>query len=61
MKVVINQDLCIGCGMCVGICESVFALNDNGQASVVADPTAAEESAVQDAAASCPVSAISVE
>ena len=41
--------------------RGIFAFNDDGKVSVVADVTADDEEAVQSAAASCPVSAIEVE
>lgn len=55
-KVKVNTDGCIGCGLCVGSCPEVFAFNDNGQCTVVAD--AEDEAAVGDVIASCPVAAI---
>lgn len=61
MKARVNQDKCIGCGLCTGLAEAIFAFNDDGKVSVVADVTADDEEAVQSAAASCPVEAIEVE
>lgn len=60
MKVKVNQDACIGCGMCAGICPSVFALDDaEGKAIVIVDEVSADdEASVEEAAASCPVEAI---
>ena len=58
-KAVVDQDTCIGCGLCCGMCEAVFRMNDDGKAE--AYQTAAEENRddVQSAIDSCPVSAIS--
>ena len=61
MKARVDQEKCIGCGLCTGLAEAIFAFNDDGKVSVVADVTADDEEAVQSAAASCPVSAIEVE
>lgn len=61
MKARVNQEKCIGCGLCTGLAEAIFAFNDDGKVSVVADVTADDEDAVQSAAASCPVEAIEVE
>ena len=61
MKACVNQEKCIGCGLCTGLAEAIFAFNDDGKVSVVADVTADDEDAVQSAAASCPVEAIEVE
>ena len=30
MKVIVNQDACIGCGACCSICEEAFEIADNG-------------------------------
>lgn len=61
MKAFVDQDTCIGCGLCCGMCDAVFRMNDDGKAE--AYQTAAEEnrSDVQSAIDSCPVSAISWE
>ena len=61
MKARVNQEKCIGCGLCTGLAEAIFAFNDDGKVSVVAAVTADDEDAVQSAAASCPVEAIEVE
>ena len=35
MAAVVNQDICIGCGACVGVCPvGAIALNDEGKAAV---------------------------
>lgn len=59
-QVSVDEDVCIGSGTCVGIAPAVFELNDEGVAQV-ADPHAAELSALHRAEDSCPVAAISVE
>ncbi len=60
-KVRIDEEACIGCGACTGICPDIFAINDAGKAAVVAEPTDADDASVDEAVASCPVSAISAE
>lgn len=57
MKVRVDQDKCIGCGLCTSLAESVFAFNDDGKAEVVA-VTPDDADAVDSAIASCPVEAI---
>ncbi|MBR6127850.1 ferredoxin [bacterium] len=53
------EDSCIACGACESICDAVFSIED--KAVVNAANVAANADAVQEAAASCPVSAIVVE
>lgn len=62
MKAFVDQDVCIGCGLCAEICPEVFAMNDQMTADVIVETVPAEaEDAARDAADSCPVSAISIE
>ncbi|MEA1951477.1 MAG: ferredoxin [Planctomycetota bacterium] len=62
MKAHVNQELCIGCGLCSEICPLVFELGDNDHSQVTVDtvPPEAEE-ACQEAAEQCPVEAITIE
>ena len=55
MKAHVDQELCIGCGLCTTLCPDVFELNAEGKAEAV------NEGEVQDAIDNCPVTAISVE
>lgn len=62
MKVVVNQEACIGCGACQAICENVFELNDDGLSSVKVEKVEDEDvESVNDAVDSCPTGAISTE
>lgn len=58
MKPEVNQELCIACGLCVGICPEIFELDDTGKANVVRQPDTTEEELTREAAISCPVDAI---
>lgn len=61
-KVRINQDLCIGCGMCASLCSAVFRMDDSiNKAEVYNDVSKENEEYVKLAIDSCPVSAISWE
>lgn len=61
MKVRIDNDLCAGFGICVGICPEVFELHGDGYATVLVDEVPLEfEDLVQRAASQCPAQAISV-
>lgn len=62
MKAVVNEDLCIGCGLCAEICPEVFEMNDDMIAIVIVDEVPAElEESAKEAADSCPVEAITFE
>lgn len=56
VKVTVDADACIGCGLCVSSMPEVFAFDDDGKSVVIAD---ADEGAIDDVIASCPVAAIS--
>jgi ferredoxin len=61
MKATVNKDLCIGCGLCVDVCPEVFEMNDDkAQAKVNPVPTELE-GGCREAAAQCPVEAITIE
>lgn len=53
----VDQNKCIGCGMCAGMCPETFIMNHDGKAEVVKDEIT---DCAKNAAESCPVSAISV-
>lgn len=58
MKATVNDDLCIGCGLCESICPAVFEMQAE-VAVVIVDPVPeAEEANCREAAGNCPVSAI---
>lgn len=59
MNAFVNPDECIGCGLCCGMCEEVFRMNDEGKAEAYQTATEVNQSDVQSAIDSCPVSAIS--
>lgn len=73
MKIKIDQERCVGCGRCTGMCPSVFELNDGGKAVVINEKIeecekepAGEECAivsetVKKAADECVVEAIDVD
>ena len=70
-KVKVNQEACIGCGVCVSMCPDVFELSPEGKSQIVekfrgASPAEGEipedlRSCVEGAADNCPVKAITIE
>lgn len=66
-KVKVNQDLCIGCGACQAIVDSVFQLNDEGFAETKEETNTVDtmdeelKNDVMDALEGCPTSAIFIE
>ena len=61
MKVKVNQDNCIGCGACEAICGEVFALNDEGLSTVIADDLSKVSlDDVREASEGCPTGAIEI-
>ncbi len=66
-KVKVNQNVCIGCGACQAIIDSVFQLQDNGLAETKSENNTIDtmdedvKQEVMDALEGCPTSAIYIE
>lgn len=56
MKVTVDTESCIGCGLCVGTFDSAFELDEEGKARVIGE---LDEASADEAVANCPVGAIS--
>ena len=56
-KPYVDQDSCIGCGLCASIVPAVFRMNADNL-SEVHDPAGAPEEKIQEAIDSCPVACI---
>ena len=61
MKVRINKDACIGCGICEAIAPEVFRMGGDGKAEVIGAVTPENEASVNEAMDSCPAAAIEEE
>lgn len=62
MKTRIDPDVCIGCGLCPSIAPDVYEMGDEGKAHAINEQVPeGMESAAQEAADSCPVSAIAID
>lgn len=62
MKVIVDQDACVGDGICEDICPEVFELRDDGLAYVlIEEPSEDLIKKVQEAAEQCPALAIELE
>ena len=55
VKLTVNTDTCIGCGLCVGNYPEAFEFDDEGKAKVIAE---LDESTADDAIANCPAAPI---
>jgi len=63
MKVIIDEELCTGCGLCEETCPDIFKLNDEKDVAEVikADYDDYGEECIQEAVESCPSEAITTE
>ena len=59
MKARVNQELCVGCGLCASMNPEVFQMDENSLATAVKETE--DETLLQESIDSCPVSAISKE
>ncbi|NLG84779.1 MAG: ferredoxin [Firmicutes bacterium] len=59
MRVKVDQDLCIGCGLCIDTCPAVFTWNEAEKATASQDPVPPEEEdPCREAMEGCPTQAI---
>ena len=62
MKAKVDHEICIGCGVCAGLCSEVFEMKDDGLAHFIKEniPENLRECTLE-AEGECPVEAISHE
>ena len=58
MEFYVEQDVCIGCGLCIDMVPEVFRFNDDGKSEVYEQPKGDEAANASQALSSCPVDAI---
>lgn len=61
MIVKVDEDECIGCGVCEDECPEIFKVNSVSISEVIRQPEEDEEECVEAAIDACPVGAISAE
>jgi ferredoxin len=54
----VDSNACIGCGLCASLHPDVFAMNQDGKSEAISQE---DKAGATEAAAACPVSAITVE
>jgi ferredoxin len=62
MKTKVDPEACIGCGLCPSVASEVYEMGDDDKAHAIAeDVPESSKSSAQEAADSCPVSAIIID
>ena len=61
MKTFVDENTCISCGLCEGICPEVFTLETGVSTAIEGEVPQEYEDATREACDSCPVTAISIE
>lgn len=60
-KIVVDPELCTGCGTCEDIAPDYFKVGDDGIAEVIKQYDEKDKDLIQDAIESCPSQAISIQ
>jgi ferredoxin len=61
MKVKVDAETCIGCGLCVNTCPDIFELEGDKAVVKTEEVSGDAENCAKQAAEDCPVNAIGVE
>jgi ferredoxin len=61
MRVIIDEETCIGCGLCAETCPDVFEMKDDKATAKMDEVSDDLADACREAAEECPVEAIQIE
>jgi ferredoxin len=61
MKVVVDAEVCVGCELCVQMCQEVFKMQDNKAVAFIDEVPGRLFDKCKEAAEGCPVNAITIE
>ncbi len=61
MKAIVDEETCIGCGLCAETCPEVFEMGDDKARTKVDEVPANAADSCREAAENCPVEAIKIE
>jgi len=61
MRVVVDEETCIGCGLCAETCPEVFEMNDDKAKVKVGEVPKNVAESCREAVENCPVEAIQME
>ena len=61
LKIFIENDACISCGLCVSMCSDVFKIGESGKSELKTDKFDNLESEIKQCADACPVNAIKIQ
>jgi len=60
MALAINEELCIGCGVCASMLEQVYEMDDDKGIAVVKSYEGVSDDEINESIDACPVEAISL-
>ena len=58
-RIIVDEELCIGCGLCASLCPDVFEMDDDNKVKVKGGTCAGTD--LNDVASQCPVEAIKLD